>query len=183
MTSRYVLAVVLDEGLESRLRSELARRETPVRRLHVVAPARVGLLDWLATADDRARREADGRARRVERSLPRASRVVSEAGETDPVLAVEDALRVFPADEILVVAASETDAGLEASLRRFGLPVERVPPAAARRRRGRVRRLAADVGGGRTAATPAVAFAGVNLFLAGLAVLVAIAVVLALWLL
>jgi hypothetical protein len=181
MTSRNVLAVVLDEGLENRLRSELARREPPVRRLHVVAPARVGPLDWLTTADDQARRDASGRARRAARSLPETPHVDSEVGESDTVLAVEDALRVFRADEIIVVADSQTDAGLENSLRRFGLPVERVPPAAAPQR-GRVRELASRVGGGRTAATPAVAFAGVNLFLGAIAILVAVAIVLALWL-
>jgi hypothetical protein len=180
MRRRNVLAVVLDEGLEGRLRSELARRETPVRRLHVVAPARVGPLDWLATADDQARREAGGRAQSAERSVREASRVDSKVGESDTVLAVEDALRVFTADEILIVADSETDAGLEASLRRSGLPVERVPPAA-EHPRSRARALASQIGGGRTAATPAVAFAGVNLFLGAVAILVAIAIVIALW--
>src|SRR5439155_381428 len=46
--------------------------------------------------------------------------VGGEAGEADPTLAVEDALRRFPADEILLVGA--TNRSVQGSLRRLGVP-------------------------------------------------------------
>jgi hypothetical protein len=57
---------------------------------------------------------------------PISRQVEGEAGHVDPVQAVEDALREFPADEILIVGGPSEDGGLEASLRRFRLPVTRL---------------------------------------------------------
>ncbi len=53
--------------------------------------------------------------------------VEGEAGEADAVVAVEDGLRGFSADEILVVGGAAEDGGLEVSLHHFGLPVMRIP--------------------------------------------------------
>jgi hypothetical protein len=56
-------------------------------------------------------------------------------GDSDPVKAIEDALRTFPADEILVVAHPDDQAGwLEegsgaAAEARFNLPITRVTVA------------------------------------------------------
>jgi hypothetical protein len=47
--------------------------------------------------------------------------VETEVGDRDPVLAVEDALSTFHADEI--VLAGEASAEIEAALRDLGLPV------------------------------------------------------------
>jgi hypothetical protein len=41
--------------------------------------------------------------------------VEGEAGDVDPVQPVEDALRTFPADEILTVGSAAENGGLEAS--------------------------------------------------------------------
>jgi len=52
----------------------------------------------------------------------------AEAGEADPLLAIEDALATFEADQIVLVGGTEPDAGFEADLAeevrdRFSLPV------------------------------------------------------------
>ena len=53
-------------------------------------------------------------------------------GDTDPVQAIEDALRTFPADEVLVVTRPDDDASwleqdsAQEARERFGVPVTRL---------------------------------------------------------
>jgi len=150
-------------------------------RIHVVAPALVGPLDWLATAEDRARLEAEVRLLEAEWTLADEGEVDGSAGEADPVQAVEDALRGFPADEILIAGAA-VDPDLEQALRRFGLPVESLEPAG-RPRRSAVYRAFRSLAGGRGNATPFILFAGVNGALLLLGVLLSLLVLAVLWLL
>jgi hypothetical protein len=95
---------------------------------------------------------------------------------------VEDALRAFPADEILLVAAAGKDGGLEQSLCEFGLPVRRLGGSLPLRQRDRLRERARRIIAGRSKATPFAFFAGVNLLLFLLAVLISLAIALLLWL-
>ena len=179
MSRPNVLVVVLDDGLQRPLERAMARRRDEPRRVHVVAPIRLGALDWLANAEDDAREDADRRALRAEWTVAGGADVVEhEAGEPDPVLAVEDALRVFPADEILLVAATDGDLAIERSLRRFGLPVTRVPAARQRRRSGRARELAHGIAAGRSQATPFVVLIAVGLVFIALSALIAFIVAL-----
>jgi hypothetical protein len=124
MTSRNVLIVVLDQVPEDEIRTAIAtRKEVADVSVHVVAPAAgVGPLQWLTGAEDEARAEAEELADRAAHAVD--TEVETEVGERDPLLAVEDALRVFPADEILVAGTADEEA--EAALRRLGLPVSRL---------------------------------------------------------
>src|SRR4051794_41500206 len=126
---RRVLVVatthVSDEGARTRVRDH-AGEDAEVL---VVAPAStVSPLQWLANDEDAARAEAAERAERVAGDLP-TDAVETRVGDVDPVTAIEDALRTFPADEILVVTRPDDDATwLEqgtgrAALERFALPV------------------------------------------------------------
>jgi len=60
---------------------------------------------------------------------PNARAVETEVGDTDPVQAIEDALRRFPADEVIVVTRPGDEASwlekdsAEAASERFGVPV------------------------------------------------------------
>src|SRR5215211_1710683 len=105
--SRNVLLVALDPVPEDEVRKAIAERnEGADVNVHVVAPAtHMGTCKWLTGE------EVD-------------AEVETEVGERDPLLAVEDALALFPADEILV--AGTADEKTEAGLRRFGLPVSRL---------------------------------------------------------
>jgi len=86
----------------------------------VVVPALASTREaFTGTADDR-RDEAEATAAALESRLPGA-RV--EVGAADPALAVEAALRVFGADEVLVAG---DDGMLEAIRERVALPVSRV---------------------------------------------------------
>ena len=165
------------EGLQEAVSAEGDGRP----RVHVVAPIHIGTLDWLATDEDAARAEAAARAFETEWTLAEAAEVEGSEGEFDPELAVEDALRTFPADEIFLVGG---DRELARSLRRFGLPIRRLGgehPTPD----GRIGRFAREFAVGRSRATPFVAFAGANLALLALATLITLVVVLVvlLWLL
>jgi len=96
----------------------------------VVTPALPTRFEWLASATDKAREEADERLQTVLGQLGNSgSGVRGRVGADDPLLAFEDALRDFPADHILV-ALRESDRSdwqerglLDQLLERFGLPV------------------------------------------------------------
>jgi hypothetical protein len=124
MSSRNVLLVALDPVPEEEVRKAIAERnEDADVNVHVVAPAaNVGKFQWLTGADDEARADAAELADRTAEAVE--AEVETEVGESDPLLAVEDALALFPADEILV--AGTADEKTEAGLRHLGLPISRV---------------------------------------------------------
>jgi hypothetical protein len=88
--------------------------------LLVVVPALASTRESLTGAVDDRRHDAEATAAALESRLP-AARV--EVGADDPALAVEDALRVFGADEVLVAG---DDGMLEAIRERVALPVSRM---------------------------------------------------------
>jgi hypothetical protein len=98
--------------------------------LKVVATASdLSPLDWLANAEDDARTEAESRAVEVGHAVaPDAESVEAEVGDSDPVQAIEDALRTFAADELVLVTRKDDDAGwleegtASEALARFNLP-------------------------------------------------------------
>jgi hypothetical protein len=103
--------------------------------LRVVAPAsKISWLDWLTNDEDSARLDANQRAETASAAAP-SDHVETEVGDTDPLQAIEDALRTFPADEVLVLTAPDEHAewlekGLpELAQRRFALPVTAIATA------------------------------------------------------
>jgi hypothetical protein len=130
--SRKLLVVATAPVDEDTIRDEVRRHsgeeEAEVR---VVAPAaELSPLQWLANEEDEARARAESRAEETAAAAdPEAARVEASVGDSDPVQAIEDMLRDFPADELIVVTHRdeeatflEKDAG-EGALERFGLPV------------------------------------------------------------
>jgi hypothetical protein len=130
--SRRLLVVatapVAEDELRERVKEHSGETEAEVR---VVAPAvELSPLEWLASDVDEAREQAAGVAREAEQAVrPDAERVEAEVGDTDPLQAIEDALRQFPADEVIVVTRPgeearwlEQDTVREAQ-ERFRIPV------------------------------------------------------------
>jgi hypothetical protein len=121
-----VATVPVEAGL---LRDRVHEHAGDDAEVRIVAPASdLSPLQWLATDEDDAREEAAEIAEEAERAVE-AQVVGTEVGDTDPVQAIEDALRQFPAEEVLVVTRPgdeagwlEEDAAAEAS-ERFGVPV------------------------------------------------------------
>jgi hypothetical protein len=114
----------------------LATREAPVlprelgdAEVLVVSPAsNLSRLKWLANEEDKARAQAEETARQTAESLPGES-AATEVGDVDPLQAVEDALREFEADEIVVLVPPEDEASwlergsVESGFEQFGRPV------------------------------------------------------------
>jgi hypothetical protein len=161
------------------LRAAIADQIDAPARIHVVAPAQVRALDWLATADDDAQREAEVRALEAEWTLAEQGEVGGEAGDFDPAQAVEDALRTFPAERI-VVAGEGARREQVVALSRFGLPVDLLGGAV--EPSGFGSRVFRGFAAGQNPAIPFAAFVGVNLALLVLAILLSALVGLILWL-
>jgi len=121
-----VVTTVPDAGdaVRSRVLEHAGGEDAEIR---VVAPAAdVSPLQWLANDEDAARAEAGEAAARTADAVGGAE---VEVGDSDPVKAIEDALRTFPADEVIVVTPAgeqanwlEEDAGRDAA-DRFSVPV------------------------------------------------------------
>lgn len=107
----YRLLVVANETLATGTEPvrEVVARRPDGRRLEVlvVAPALCGRLErW--TSDDRPRRAAEQRLRGYLAVLAaRGIRAEGVVGDDDPLLAIDDALEMFDADEVLVATAPE----------------------------------------------------------------------------
>jgi hypothetical protein len=131
---KRVLVVATAAVDQKALRSRLRETAGEGAEIKVVAPAsHVSPLQWLATDEDKARGEAEAVAREAAQAVePEAERVEVEVGDSDPVQAIEDALRTFPAEEIVLVIRSDDEAGwLEKDAdaevsERFGIPLTRL---------------------------------------------------------
>jgi hypothetical protein len=96
----------------------------------VVTPALPTRFEWLSSATDKAREQADERLGAVLGQIRElGTEATGTVGADDPLLAFEDALAEFPADHIIVALRPSPDTdwqehGLVARLQeRFGLPV------------------------------------------------------------
>jgi hypothetical protein len=102
---RNVLVVGAAEHAEGALRARLGDDVDEVR---VVVPVvQQGFLDWLAN-DERAASEAEEQASRLAGELPHVAD--ARKGEADVMLAIQDALATFDADEIVVALHPKEEA-------------------------------------------------------------------------
>jgi len=110
---RRVLVVVTDQSTEPELMDELGHhlRRQPTEVM-VIAPAVEKTAFHHALGDvDAASREARRRLDGVLAELRRHGiSAIGEVGDSDPVIAAEDALRQVPAEEVLIVAHSKDQA-------------------------------------------------------------------------
>ena len=133
--SRRLLVVVTTEVADAALRELVRSRAGDDAEMLVVAPAsEISPLDWLTNAEDDARAEADSLADKTAEATPTTD-VEARVGDSDPVRAIEDALRTFPADEVIVVTRPDDQARWleeesgETAQTRFRLPVTHVTVA------------------------------------------------------
>jgi hypothetical protein len=132
---RRLLIVITAEVADDVLREFVRRRDGDDAETLVVAPAsEISRLDWLTNAEDDARTDAASLATTTAEAAPTED-VEARVGDSAPVKAIEDALRTFAADEILVVAHPDAQAGwLEegsgaTAQARFKLPITRIAVA------------------------------------------------------
>ncbi|HEY8646581.1 MAG TPA: hypothetical protein VIL77_11940 [Gaiellaceae bacterium] len=126
---RRLLVVATASVPAAALRASLRAHAGDDAETLVVAPASgISRLDWLTNAEDDARTDAAERADDLAKVAP-TDDVESRVGDSDPLQAIEDALRTFPADELIVVTLPDEDAAwlekgsAETALERFSLPV------------------------------------------------------------
>jgi hypothetical protein len=132
---RRLLVVITTEVADGALDELVRSRAGEDAEMLVVAPAsEISRLDWLTNAEDDARADAASLATETAAATPTAN-VDAIVGDSDPVTAIEDALRTFHADEILVVTRPDYEAGWleegtgETAQARFPLPVVHVTVA------------------------------------------------------
>jgi ABC-type sugar transport system substrate-binding protein len=128
MPGKRALVVTTVPADESSLREALPDAD----EIRVVAPAAdVSFLQWLTNDEDDARRRADEAAERVASAAGGDAKVeIDRTSEsTDAAQAIRDALRDFPADEIVVVTRPGDDSTwledetVQAALDAHGIPV------------------------------------------------------------
>lgn len=123
--ARRVLVVAAAEATPDSAQriAELAGSANDVR---LVVPVPSHRLDRWLSAEDDARREAEGRLARSAGALVAAGLPVSgSVGDSNPAQALEDELHDFPADEVILLTGNGRDplAKVES---RIGLPLRRV---------------------------------------------------------
>jgi hypothetical protein len=133
--TRRLLVVVTTTVQDAALSAFVRQHGGEDAEIRVVAPAsNVSRLDWLANAEDQARADAGVLADKAVDAAPTTD-AESQVGDSDPVKAIEDALREFAADEVLVVTRPDDEASWleegsgEAAQTRFNLPVSLVTVA------------------------------------------------------
>jgi hypothetical protein len=130
--SRKVLALVAEPISGDALKSALGDGgDDP--EVMVVAPA----LDskarfWTSDSDEAIARAQQVQEETVERMAEDDVDAVGDTGESDPLLALQDALATFPAEEIVIVTHPDDERNwaeedlLEQAEERFSVPVRRV---------------------------------------------------------
>lgn len=133
------LLVLTSEPISAQqLREHVTDVDLDATEVMLVAPALQGspLRFWVTDVDD-----AIARAQRVEREsveslAAEGVRASGDTGESDPELAIQDALQTFPADRILVFTHSGSDTGYREDIDpreledRFGVPVDQATVSA-----------------------------------------------------
>jgi hypothetical protein len=96
----------------------------------VVTPTLPSRFEWLSSATDRAREQADERLRTILGQLGElGSEAAGTVGADDPLLAFEDAIRDFAPDHLLIALRAADGAGwqerglLDRLEKRFCLPI------------------------------------------------------------
>lgn len=127
--ARRILVVTTAAAPEAEVESVVRAHAGEDAEVYVIAPAsKISRLDRLTNAEDDARADAAERAESAAEEVP-GEQVEAHVGDVDPLQAIEDALRMFPAEEIVVLTAPDEEATwLESGLgdearARFSVPV------------------------------------------------------------
>jgi hypothetical protein len=126
--ARRILVVTTAESPRADVERVVREHGGEDAELHVIAPAsKISRLDRWTNDEDAARAEAAERAEAAAEAAP--ADAEPHVGDVDPVEAIEDGLRQWPADEVVVLTApAEQATWIERNLgedarERFDVPV------------------------------------------------------------
>jgi hypothetical protein len=101
--AKKILALVAEPVSGEALRSVLPSGDAEDAEVMVVAPALTTRTRfWLSDTDEAIRRADEVQEETVERMEEEGVDAAGDTGESDPLLALQDALQTFPADEIVL---------------------------------------------------------------------------------
>jgi hypothetical protein len=101
---KKILALVSEPVSGEALRNAIGSEKAKDAEVLVVAPALNSRTRfWLSDSDDAVRRAEAIQEETVERMEEEGIDAAGDTGESDPLLALQDALQSFPADEIVLV--------------------------------------------------------------------------------
>lgn len=105
-----ILVVATSKIGQEEIAQAIAPRLDSDAEVKVIAPASaLSRLDWLTSAEDGARAEAAARADEVARAIP-TEHVDASVGDADPLQAIDDAVRLFDPDAVVVVTRDDEEA-------------------------------------------------------------------------
>ncbi len=125
------LLVLTPEPIDANFLRATLGDEVEGAEVYVVSPAtnQSGLAFWMSDPDDAIREAEVAQVDTVERLEEEGIDAAGQTGESEPGLALQDAMAVFPADRILILSHPECDRdyreddGLADAEQRFGVPV------------------------------------------------------------
>ena len=124
------LLVVTPEPVDAELLRATVGDEVDGAEVLVISPAtnQSPLAFWVSDSDEAIHEAEVAQEETVERLEEEGIDAAGDTGESEPAVAIEDALATFKADRIVIFShAGETDyreeAGLEDAEERFGVPV------------------------------------------------------------
>jgi hypothetical protein len=128
--AKKILALVTEPISGEALKSAVGRETAEEAEVLVVAPALNSKLRfWTSDPDDAIARAERVEQETVERLDEEGIDAAGDTGESDPLLAIQDSLQTYPADEIVLVthAAGERnwqeEGVVDEARERFGKPV------------------------------------------------------------
>jgi hypothetical protein len=123
------LLVVTPEPVDARMVRETLGAEVEGAEVLVVSPAtnRSRLAFWVSDPDEAIAEADQAQEETVERLEEAGVDAAGDTGESEPAVAIQDALATFAADRILIFSHPDLDyredAGLADAEARFGVPV------------------------------------------------------------
>src|SRR5918912_1496906 len=125
------LLVVTPEPVDAKLLRETLGEDVRGAEVLVISPAtnQSKLAFWVSDSDEAIAEAEAAQEETVERLEEEGIDAAGDTGESEPSVAIQDALATFPADRIVIFSHPEgdrdyrEDAGLQDAEQRFGVPV------------------------------------------------------------
>ena len=123
------LLVVTPEPVDARLLRETLGEEVRGAEVLVISPAtnRSKVAFWVSDSDEAIAEAEAAQQETVERLEEEGIDAAGDTGESEPDVAIQDALATFPADRIVIFSHPDLDYrethGLADAQERFGIPV------------------------------------------------------------